>query len=142
MDDLLLSPGDESTTLTSILTPDRERTTQSTAPNETPANKTQAHLSTSSTALHTDLSAQLLQMSTQLKRNALHFSSSLAEDNAVVSSAQEQIETNYTSLSQSRTKLRDYSKKSGWGGTTGIVWLSLVVVGVSFVMMFLLIRIT
>ncbi|TFK91628.1 hypothetical protein K466DRAFT_541436 [Polyporus arcularius HHB13444] len=93
-----------------------------------------------SAALQEELSAQLAQMATQLKRNAIHFAGALEKDKAVVSETQEKLERNYDVMSKERVRLRDHSSKS-WG-TTWITILSLLVVLVGFVMTFLIIRIT
>ena len=93
-----------------------------------------------SAALQEELSAQLAQMATQLKRNAVHFANALEKDKAVVSETQEKLERNYDVMSKERVRLRDHHSKS-WG-TTWITVLSLVVVLVGFVMTFLVIRIT
>ena len=93
-----------------------------------------------SAALQEELSAQLAQMATQLKRNAIHFASALEKDKAVVQETQEKLERNYDVMSKERVRLRDHHSKS-WG-TTWITILSLVVVLIGFVMTFLVIRIT
>ncbi|KAH9949093.1 hypothetical protein B0H21DRAFT_777493 [Amylocystis lapponica] len=93
-----------------------------------------------SAALQEELSAQLAQMATQLKRNALHFAGSLDKDKALVLETQEKLERNHGVMTTERVRLRDHHGKS-WG-TTWIVMLSLVVVLVGFVMTFFVIRIT
>jgi SNARE protein 1 len=93
-----------------------------------------------STALQQDLSEQLAQMATQLKRNAMHFSESLAKDQVVVEAAQEKIVENYDVMVKERSRLRDHRGKSGH--TTRLVMLSLLVVVVSFIFMFFIIRLT
>lgn len=80
------------------------------------------------TALQEELSSQLEQMARQLKRNAIHFSTSLATDKAVVEEAQEKLESNFDVMSLQRVKLRDHSSKSSsttWL-TVGIVLLALL----------------
>ena len=52
-------------------------------------------------------------MATQLKRNAIHFSDSLAKDQAVVEDAQMKIEGNYDVMQRERLRVRDLR------GTTG-----------------------
>lgn len=79
-------------------------------------------------------------MATQLKRNAMHFSDSLAKDQAVVEDAQQKIEGNFDVMKKERVRLRDHRGKSG--STTCLVMLSLAVVAVSFVVMFFVIRVT
>ncbi|PBK61545.1 hypothetical protein ARMSODRAFT_981500 [Armillaria solidipes] len=53
-------------------------------------------------ALHNELSEQLAQMATQLKRNALHFSDSLSADKAIVEKAQQKIESNFNFMRKER----------------------------------------
>lgn len=93
-----------------------------------------------SAALQGELSAQLAQMATQLKRNAVHFANALEKDKAVVQETQEKLERNHDVMSKERVRLRDHRSKS-WG-TTWITVLSLVVVLIGFFMTFLVIRIT
>ena len=93
-----------------------------------------------STATHDELSHQLAQMAAQLRRNAETFNASLQKDSDVLKETQEKLEGNYGLLSQERVRLRDHTGKSG--GTTWIVFLSLLVVAVGFVMTFFVIRIT
>ncbi|CCL98191.1 uncharacterized protein FIBRA_00185 [Fibroporia radiculosa] len=93
-----------------------------------------------SAALQEELSAQLAQMATQLKRNAIHFSDSLEKDKALVQETQEKLERNFDVMKKERLRVRDHRSKS-WG-TTWIVLLSIVVAGVGFVLTFLVIRIT
>lgn len=91
-------------------------------------------------ALHEELSEQLAQMATQLKRNAVHFSESLAKDQAVVEDAQEKLEGNLGMMTKERVRLRDHRGKSG--STTCLVVLSLIMVCALFVLMFFVIRFT
>lgn len=91
-------------------------------------------------ALHEELSEQLAQMATQLKRNAVHFSESLAKDQAVVEDAQEKLEGNLGMMTKERVRLRDHRGKSG--STTCLVVLSLITVSGLFVLMFFVIRFT
>ncbi|KAI8992914.1 hypothetical protein BD414DRAFT_506846 [Trametes punicea] len=93
-----------------------------------------------SAALHEELSAQLAQMATQLKRNAVHFADALEKDKAVVLEAQEKLERNHDVMSKERIRLRDHRSKS-WG-TTWITILSIVVVLIGFLLTFVVIRIT
>ena len=79
-------------------------------------------------------------MATQLKRNAIHFSESLAKDQAVVEDAQEKIEGNYDVMKKERLRVRDLRGKTG--STTCLVVMSVVAVLVAFVFMVLLIRAT
>ncbi|KAI0644696.1 hypothetical protein C8Q79DRAFT_1001956 [Trametes meyenii] len=93
-----------------------------------------------SAALHEELSAQLAQMATQLKRNAVHFAGALEKDKAVVQDAQEKLERNHDVMSKERVRLRDHHSKS-WG-TTWITFLSIAVALIGFILTFLIIRIT
>ena len=93
-----------------------------------------------SAALQEELSAQLAQMATQLKRNAVHFANALEKDKAVVQETQEKLERNHDVKTKERVRLRDHHSKS-WG-TTWITMLSLLVVLIGFIMTFLVIRIT
>ena len=94
----------------------------------------------STAAVHEELSAQLAQMATQLKRNAIHFSDTLAKDQAVVEDTQLKMESNYDSMQKERTRLRDHSGKSR--GTTWLTLFSIIAVFVSFFVMFFIIRLT
>ncbi|KAF5348155.1 hypothetical protein D9756_010771 [Leucocoprinus leucothites] len=69
------------------------------------------HLQTTN-SLHEDLSNQLAQMATQLKRNAQHFSDSLEKDKAVVEETQEKLEGNFATMVKERFRLRDFRVKS------------------------------
>ncbi|TDL25947.1 hypothetical protein BD410DRAFT_895417 [Rickenella mellea] len=91
-------------------------------------------------ALQTGLSDQLLLMAQQLKRNAQHFSGSLAKDQGVLQETGEKIEENFGTMQKERVRLRDHSGKSR--GTTWLVMLSIVVVFASFFLMFFVIRLT
>jgi SNARE protein 1 len=95
------------------------------------------HLQTSK-VLHEELSNQLAQMATQLKRNAQHFSDSLVKDKAVVEEVQEKLEGNYTVMLKERLRLRDFRGKSG--STTWLVVGVIVAVLLMFVMMVGVIR--
>ncbi|GBE80445.1 hypothetical protein SCP_0301600 [Sparassis crispa] len=78
-----------------------------------------------SAAVHEELSTQLAQMVTQLKRNALHFSGSLEADKAIVVAAQEKIERNHEVMTRERGHLRVVGGKTL--STTWIVISSMVV---------------
>ena len=93
-----------------------------------------------SSAIHDELSEQLAQMATQLKRNAIHFAGSLEKDKAVVLETQEKLERNFDVLSNERVRLRDHRTKS-WG-TTWITVLSIVVAMIGFILTFFVIRFT
>ena len=93
-----------------------------------------------STALQEELSAQLAQMAGQLRRNAEHFSTALAADQAVLRSAEEKIGTNYDVMKRERVRLRDHRGKSL--GTTCLTITSVLVVAIAFLVMFFLLRFT
>jgi len=92
------------------------------------------------TALQEELSAQLAQMAGQLRRNAEHFSTALAADQAVLRSAEEKIGANYDVMKRERVRLRDHRGKSL--GTTCLTITSVLVVSVAFLVMFFLLRFT
>ena len=79
-------------------------------------------------------------MANQLKRNAIHFSESLARDQATVEEAKVKIESNFDTMTKERVRLRDHRGKSG--STTCLVLMSTLIVAVSFVLMFFIIRLT
>jgi len=93
-----------------------------------------------STALQQELSEQLAQMATQLKRNALHFSDSLAKDQAVVEDTQQKLEGNFDVMQKERIRLRDHKGKST--STTCLVVLIIVTVLMLFMLMVSIIRFT
>ncbi|KAL4073787.1 hypothetical protein J3A83DRAFT_4371077 [Scleroderma citrinum] len=93
-----------------------------------------------SRALQEELSEQLALMAAQLRRNATHFSDSLANDKAVVETMQEKLEGNFDFLKKQRIRLRDFRGKSG--GTTCLVIMSVIVVLIAFIIMVLVIRVT
>jgi len=140
--DLLLGPIDDRPELT----PARDQV--AVKPNTTLLSPIQPSTGTStttafmqnSTALQQDMSAQLAMMSGQLRRNAMHFSESLARDQTVMKDAEEKISQNYDTMKRERVRLRDHHGKS-WG-TTCLTVSSVLVVAIAFVMMYLLIRFT
>lgn len=77
-------------------------------------------------------------MAAQLKRNAVHFSVSLAKDQAIVAEAEQKLEENSSMMEKERVRLRDHSGKSK--GTTCLVVMVLLVVVLLFAMMVVLIR--
>lgn len=91
-------------------------------------------------SIQEELSAQLAQMATQLKRNAQHFSESLEKDKALVQETQEKLERNHDVMSKERVRVRDHHSKS-WG-TTWLVMLSMLVALVGFILTFFVIRLT
>jgi hypothetical protein len=92
------------------------------------------------TVLQEELSAQLAQMAGQLRRNAEHFSSALATDQAVLRNTEEKIGANFDVMKQERVRLRDHRSKSL--GTTCLTITSVLVVLISFVVMFFIVRLT
>lgn len=98
------------------------------------------HSNQPTTALHEELSLQLEQMARQLKRNAIHFSTSLGNDRAVVEDAEVKIEKNYDVLQGQRMKLRDRTS-GGWKNTCLVVGI-VVVVLVGFLLVVMIIRVT
>ncbi|KAF7980363.1 hypothetical protein HWV62_38815 [Athelia sp. TMB] len=93
-----------------------------------------------SAALQQELSDQLAQMASQLKRNTVHFSEALAKDAAVVEDAGIKLGSNYDVMKKERGRVRDLTGKTG--GTTCLVMMSVVAVLVAFIFMVLLIRAT
>ncbi|PCH35960.1 hypothetical protein WOLCODRAFT_140139 [Wolfiporia cocos MD-104 SS10] len=139
--DLLLSPSDTETALRSnpsaILLPPNLPTSPAVSSDISPG--APAFLQNSA-AIQEELSAQLAEMATQLRRNAVHFAGALEKDKTVVLEAQEKLERNYDAMSRERIRVRDHRSKS-WG-TTGIVLLSIVIALVGFIMTFFVIRFT
>ena len=130
---------DESAAASSILLPPR---IPAPAPSLAPAadaTPTQGLLQ-HGTALQEELSAQLAQMAGQLRRNAEHFSTALAADQAVLRNAEEKIGGNYDVMKRERVRLRDHRGKSL--GTTCLTITSVLVVASAFLVMFFLIRFT
>lgn len=91
-----------------------------------------------SIAVQEELSSQLEMMAAQLKRNAIHFSTSLAKDQAVVEDAQQKLEGNYDEMMKERVRLRDHRGKSG--STTCMVLAIVALVLVLFIFMISIIR--
>lgn len=146
--DLLLSPSDKLPLPSSSLPPEQSPLLSVEPPvtsSEKPISNTGATVGNpsflqNSRALQEEMSEQLANMAAQLRRNAVHFASSLEKDKAVVMDAQEKVEKNFGVMTKERTRLRDHRSKS-WG-TTWILMLSLVVVAVGFVLTFFVIRLT
>ena len=92
------------------------------------------------TALHEELSLQLEQMARQLKRNAIHFSTSLGNDQAAIEDAGVKIEKNHDVLQGQRLKLRDQTR-GGWKNTCLVVGI-IVVVLLLFLLLVMVIRVT
>ncbi|KAI0948928.1 hypothetical protein AcW1_008666 [Taiwanofungus camphoratus] len=141
-EDLLLSPSDNDIVRytgsinpsNTLLPPNLPASTLQSSSTSTPA------ILQNSAALQEELSAQLAQMASQLKRNAVHFSDSLEKDKAAVLETQEKLERNYDVMKRERLRVRDHHSK-GWG-TTWIVILSLAVALIGFILTFFVIRIT
>ncbi|KAG5643308.1 hypothetical protein DXG03_001192 [Asterophora parasitica] len=93
-----------------------------------------------SSALQQELSDQLAQMATQLKRNAVHFADTLSRDQAVVEETQQKIESNFDVMQKERVRLRDHRGKSG--STTCLVVLIVIAVVLLFMLMVSIIRFT
>jgi len=91
-----------------------------------------------SIAVQEELSSQLELMAAQLKRNAIHFSTSLAKDQAVVEDAQQKLEGNYDVMMKERVRLRDHRGKSG--STTCMVLAIVALVFILFILMISIIR--
>jgi hypothetical protein len=91
-----------------------------------------------SIAVQEELSSQLELMAAQLKRNAIHFSTSLAKDQAVVEDAQQKLEGNYDVMMKERVRLRDHRGKSG--STTCMVLAIVALVLALFILMISIIR--
>ncbi|KZT63735.1 hypothetical protein DAEQUDRAFT_733503 [Daedalea quercina L-15889] len=136
--ELLLSPSDTNTLLDSA--PVSATLLPADPPSATPSTKAAPAFLQNSSALQEELSAQLAQMATQLKRNAQHFSESLEKDKALVQETQGKLERNHDVMSKERVRVRDHHSKS-WG-TTWLVMLSLMVAVVGFVLTFFIIRLT
>ncbi|KAG8970330.1 hypothetical protein FRC03_009603 [Tulasnella sp. 419] len=105
-----------------------------------PTTTTRQTATSSSLQTQEELSAQLAQMAAQLKRNALHFSDSLAKEKGVLEEAQVKLESNYGLMKIQRLRLRDFTGKSG--GTTWMVLGAIACVIIAWVIMFMIIRLT
>jgi hypothetical protein len=98
------------------------------------------------TALQSDrsiqdsLSGELLRMAGILKANSMAFADALERDRQILEQAGEKLQGNLTLMTRTRGKLGEYSKKA-----RGMGWLTLgsvAVVCASWVLMFILIRLT
>ncbi|KEP54569.1 membrane fusion protein Use1 [Rhizoctonia solani 123E] len=87
-----------------------------------------------------DLSEQLAQMAAQLKRNAQTFAAQLHEDNALVQVAHDQLEGVHSRVKTEGGTLRAFRGKSGY--TTCMTIGILLIVIISWVMMFFMIKVT
>ncbi len=91
-------------------------------------------------ATHEALSSELLRMASILKSNSLAFADSLERDRLLLEKAGTDLGQNLDLMTRTRGRLGVYSKKA-----RGMGWFTLsaiVVVIVSWMMMFLLIRLT
>ncbi|KAJ6612806.1 hypothetical protein B0H10DRAFT_2051188 [Mycena sp. CBHHK59/15] len=93
-----------------------------------------------STAVQRELSDQLALMATQLKRNAIHFSESLARDQAVVEETEKKLEGNYGYMQKTRVRTRDLRGKTG--STTCLAMVIVLVAMFIFMLMVSLIRLS
>ena len=82
-----------------------------TAPSKTLSTSSPRRVLLLAAAVHEELSAQLTQMATHLKRNAIHFSDTLARDQAIVEETKLKVESNFDSMQKERTGLRDHTRK-------------------------------
>ena len=133
--DLLLGSTDDSDG--PFLQPDR---TTPTGTRSSSGDASTTLLQQNSTALQEELAAQLVQMASQLRRNAEHFSGALVADQAVLSAAEEKVGANLDVMKRERVRLRDHRGKAL--GTTCLTISSVLVVAIAFVVMFFIIRFT
>ncbi|KAH6906476.1 hypothetical protein BKA70DRAFT_1190361 [Coprinopsis sp. MPI-PUGE-AT-0042] len=89
-------------------------------------------------SLQEELSSQLESMAAQLKRNAIHFSTNLANDKAVVEAAGEKLERNYDVMQVEKGRLGRLNKITG--GTTWMTLGIVLVVLLTFIVMIGVIR--
>ncbi|VDB92050.1 unnamed protein product [Peniophora sp. CBMAI 1063] len=94
----------------------------------------------SSAVVQEELTSELARMAAQLKANATYFSGALERDKIALEGAEEKIGSNLDVMTKERVRLRDHRGKSM--GTTCLTITSIVVVLVSFVVMFFIIRFT
>ena len=94
----------------------------------------------SSAAVQEELTSELARMAAQLKANATYFSGALEKDKIALEGAEEKITSNLDVMTKERVRLRDHRGKSL--GTTCLTVTSIVVVLVSFIVMFFIIRFT
>ena len=89
--------------------------------------------------LHVELSAQPIQTVTQLKRNGVHPSDTLTEDQTVVEETDINVESNYNLTAKELIiRFRVHSKESR--GTTRLTPFGIVTVFLSFFVVFFIIR--
>ncbi|KAJ7291146.1 hypothetical protein C8J57DRAFT_1271508 [Mycena rebaudengoi] len=91
-----------------------------------------------STAVQRELSEQLAMMATQLKRNAIHFSESLAKDQGVVEETEQKLGGNFGYMQKTRLRTRDLRGKTG--STTCLSLFIILAVSLLFFLMIWVIR--
>lgn len=101
---------------------------------------TQSRLPNNSAALQEELSNQLALMATQLKRNAMHFSESMAKDKAVMEMMDEKLIGNHDVMQKEHKRLSAHRSKSR--GTTCLVFMIILAVLAIFMLMISIIRFT
>ncbi|KAH8827323.1 hypothetical protein DL96DRAFT_1606301 [Flagelloscypha sp. PMI_526] len=134
--DSLPSPPITATHLPSLLEPSSSKATTATST----ALPTRPTFLQNSQQIQQELSEQLAQMATQLKRNAHHFSKALEDDKAVLERAEDKIGQNLDTMTKTRGNLGTYSSKSR--GTTWMTLGIVIFVFAAFIMMIALIRLT
>lgn len=77
-------------------------------------------------------------MATQLKRNAIHFSESLAKDQGVVEETEQKLEGNFGYMQKTRLRTRDLRGKTG--STTCLSLFIILAVSLLFFLMIWVIR--
>lgn len=141
--DLLLSPAEDTFTPTSWDLPSYPALKTSNHAEDfsfsQPLNSANASLQ-NSMSLQDELSLQLAQMATQLKRNAQHFSDALAKDQPVVDDAQIKIEGNHDIMQRENLRTKALHKNSWW--TTGYTVGAIIVALVAFAITVMFIRVT
>lgn len=91
-------------------------------------------------SIQDSLSGELLRMAGILKANSMAFADALERDRKILEEAGEKLQGNLTLMTRTRGKLGEYSKKArGMGWAT---LASVAVVCISWVVMFILIRLT
>jgi SNARE protein 1 len=95
---------------------------------------------TASRQTQDEVTQRLAEMAAQLRRNAQHFSQALDDDKEAMSMVDSKLDTNLTVMQKTRGRLGTYSSTSR--GTTWLVVLSLLTVGVAWMVMFFVIRLT
>lgn len=115
-------------------------------PSKGDAEKDQQTLEPQPTALQSErsiqdaLSGELLRMAGVLKANSVRFADALERDRKVLEEAGEKLQANLTLMTRTRGRLGEYSRKA-----RGMGWItlgSIAVVGMSWAVMFVIIRLT